>query len=152
MPKLSKFQTSPEKSRDGVWVHYAENFWVRVARAGNPKYEARLMRLLKPHRRRISMAENRAAAEKPFVIEAASHDIVTGWGSMANGQIGVDGEVIEGAEDLLDDDGQPIPPEPAKIEAVLKQEGSDPLWRFIDAIASTEALFRQEDVEDAAGN
>src|SRR5687768_6005127 len=63
--KISRLRTDQKKEAEGVWVPVGEGLEIRVARIGNPAYEAFLRRETRPVQRavRAGMADPKAMEE-----------------------------------------------------------------------------------------
>lgn len=127
-----EFATDTIAENEGVWEEIGDGAKVLVARVGNKKWESAMERLRKPHlkklRRRGRLSDD--VAEK-ITIEAMADAVLLDW---------------EGIEE----DGEEIA---YSKESATRFLTDYPEFRnMVYAIAADAELFRQELLEDAAGN
>jgi len=132
--KLSKLKGNPKAEQEGVWEEYEGNFKVKVARLGNPLYEAHLQRLMKPHLRKFRGGSIPLELAASMTQKATARHILLGW------------------EGLLDDDGKPIPHSVEKATEILTNPDYRQFFRDILEMAGTQEIFEREDEAETEGN
>jgi hypothetical protein len=132
--KLSSFKTDSRKSEEGVWTEVGAGFEIRVARLGNPKYQAELKRLGKPHLHGIRRQGLESEQLKRIQAKATARYLLLDW------------------RGLEDDDGKTIEYSYEKaLELFLDPDYNEFLDIVLEAAGDME-LFRVETIEDQIKN
>lgn len=136
------FETDTAVEREGIWIEYAPDVEVRVARAGGSnKHFAKVMqRLAKPHRRAIQTDSVDEDVLKNIFIKAYAAAIITGWKGFTKDLITHDDA---DAETLLDFNKD-------NVEAVLRAQPN--LFQDIQKASDTISYFRAEINEEDSKN
>lgn len=135
MGNLSTIRRDFAKEQDGVWLVFSPaGLRLKLARWGNPRFQARLDELMAPHKT-LQLVEN---LPEELVLDlckqAASETVLVDW------------------DDNHDDEGQPIPYSAAKaLEYFHDPELSD-LWLFVFKESQRASVYRKEAKAKALGN
>jgi len=73
------YQPSTKKETEGVWVDFSEGVKLKIARAGNPKFQEKLERLLKPHRRKFRRRNIPLELVRSLTQQASIGTILLDW-------------------------------------------------------------------------
>jgi hypothetical protein len=134
MAKLSSIKTDLSKVADGVWVTYGDtDIELLIASTESRPYKRARDRLMKPHLRQV---RKRMTGEEilDVIKPAVAKHILLDW------------------RNLQDDDGQLISYSPEKAMEFFENPALGDFYTFILEVAGETAMFRQQDLEDAAGN
>ncbi len=139
-----QFQTSEAFETKGVEIDYG-NFRVTIARAGgaNKRFARLLEAKTKPFRRAIQteMMDNDRAGD--ILMEVFAETIILNWETKVEGKFKVGIEPAPGEKKLL-------PFTTANVLLTLRNLPN--LFLDLQQQATREALFREEIIEDDAGN
>jgi len=135
MAKLSNFRTDTAKETEGVWVDYSEGIRFKIARWNNREFRRFLEKLARPNTRAFRKAGGRRGELWDSLIkQAAAKYVLLGW------------------ENVDDDGGKPIKYSPDKALEILSDPELSAIWEFVCEAALDEAMYLQEDGEDAEKN
>ncbi len=136
------FETDTKVERDGIWVKYAPEVEVRIARAGgsNKHFAKTMQRLAKPHRRAIQTESVDDAILNDIFIKAYAQAIVVDWKGFTKDLITHDDA---DSEEVLEFNQ-------FNIEAVLQAQPN--LFMDIQKAADQISYFRAEVLEADSGN
>jgi len=136
---IKQFRTDLDKAKKGVWVDVDPDgsVRVRVARLGNPAYQACLAELMGVTGRRISGSTIRRTQDPELrtraMKKAMARHVLLDWEGFTS-------------------DGEVIPYSQQKAEELLEDPAYQDFYELILQFASDEALFREEAEEEDAGN
>lgn len=133
--RFSNFKTDKKKETDGVDVEFGAGLTLRVARIGNPRYEAKIAELRRPHlqilRRQQDSAEKDALIQE-ILQKVAAETVLLGWSG------------------LTDDKDQPIPYSKEKALELFKD--APDFFEAVMDIARDVRHFRTDSLEASKGN
>jgi len=135
MANLKLLKTDTAKESEGVWVDWELDVKLRIARMGNPAFDAMMKRLSQPHLKKVRdrSIEGDEALEA-VIVEAAAHTLLVGW------------------KNIEDENGKAIKYSAKKAYEFFKDDGLRDLYKFVLSQANDAAQYRQSLDEDAAGN
>ncbi len=149
MVDLGKFALSSEKSELGVWAEYELGLYFRIARVGSPAYERRMMEVQRGNRKRLTRGSaNDPIALRPFIAQVCSELVMRDWGTNANGQTDINGNVIEGAQPL-EIDGKIIEWSPEAAFNILNDQRFVDIYLWTLQVGQTLDIYREDEIEDA---
>lgn len=134
MAKLSSLKNNVAAEVAGVWVPYAAGIEVKIARLGNPKYEAYLRKLSAPHTRQLRDGELDNTVAEELTKRAMARHILLDW---------------RGMED--DDGNEMVYSEQLAFEVLSNPEYRD-FYRDIMEMANKRATFKEQEHVEAAKN
>ena len=76
---IEKGFANPDLEREGVWLDYREDTKLKVARAGNAKFQSVYEAKSKPHLRKRRAGTLDAATERRILAEAVAEGILLDW-------------------------------------------------------------------------
>jgi len=82
MPTLKEFMTDPELEKAGRWVEWLGGIRLRVARWGNPAFEAELERLREPHIKEHRNGTLPTELAEEITKRAAASTILLDWANI----------------------------------------------------------------------
>jgi hypothetical protein len=134
MAKLKVIRTDPDRMEDGVWRKYIDDVELLIASVNNRGYHDAKDRLLRPHLRQV-----RAKALSPdevleIIKPAVAHHILKGW------------------KNIQDDNGTEIPFSPQTALEFFRDPGLADLYSFVLEVSGEIENYRQQLLEEAAGN
>jgi len=129
----AQFQTDESLETEGVVLDYGD-YQIRIARAGgaNKRFAKVLEAKQKPHRRQIQNETLDEGVARKLLAESYAEAVVLGW------------------DNLTGPDGKPMPY--SKQNCVKLLLDLPDLFADIREQAAKVALFRREEIEEAAGN
>lgn len=129
----TQFETDAALETEGVVLDYGE-FRIRIARAGgaNKKFAKVLEAKLKPYRRQIANDTLDEEVARRIQIEAYADAIVLGW------------------DDMKGRDGKPLAF--SRDNCIRLFNDLPDLFADVREQSAKVALFRREEIEEAAGN
>lgn len=136
--KLSSLQQNVNLETEGVWVDYDSEFKVKVARMGNPNFEAYVNKMTKTFLG-DGFSRGSEKIQDPQVLQeitqkAMAKTVLLDWAG------------------LEDDEGNQIPYSPEKAYELLSDPKFKDFYRDITQIANNGKRYRDEGVEEAVGN
>jgi len=136
------FETDTAVEREGIWVVYAPDVEVRVARAGggNKHFAKVMQRLAKPHRRAIQTDSVDETILKNIFIKAYAQAVIVDWKGFTKDLITHNDADSKTMLDFNSDN----------VEAVLRAQPN--LFQDIQKAADTISYFRAEINEADSGN
>lgn len=132
--KLSNVQNNLKTESEGVWVTYAGDLQVKLARIGSPAYEKLLRKLSKPHTRQLRDNSLDNDVAELMTQKAIARHILLDW---------------KGVED---DAGKEVLYSEKKALEILTDPKYRDFYRDILAMAQERATFNKEDTTDASKN
>ncbi len=125
--------TSVDKEVNGTVVEYGDAK-ITLARAGgrNHRFAETLSKKLQPYRRAASNGTLPPETDRKLLIEVYAETVVLGW------------------ENILDQDGSPIPCNKQNIIKVFTDLPD--FFRDIQELANSVTTFREQDIDDAVKN
>lgn len=133
MAKISRLRLR-EDANDGVWVPYALDIELCVARMPNPRYDAYIKKLQRPVLRQIREETLPDDQLQEIVREAMAHTVLTGW------------------RNIQDDDGADVAYSPDRALAYFKDPEYADLLEFVHQHARKAANYRRAIQEDDEEN
>lgn len=130
MASIERFKTNREKETDGTWVDIGEGASLKLARIGNPRYEAFLMEQSKPLRTAMRAGNFNDPRLKSVMIKAIARYVLLDW-------------------DGLDEDDKPVPYSEQK--AIEWMTEIPDFYRMILDLGQDSTLFKDEDGEGNSG-
>lgn len=82
MADINKVRTDVDKELNGVWIPFAEGIQLKIARAGNSKYNEMLRRLSAPHLEKI---RDRSIDEEEYAVilkQVRAETILLDWSNI----------------------------------------------------------------------
>lgn len=139
---LASFRTDPRASADGVWLNFVtgeqeldprfcRDLCVKIARMGNPKYQAAIMRSGAAMQSAVDVGNSDATNAKAEAVtrECVAKHILVGWSNLYDGD-GEDAEIVpysqEKALEIIND-----PSYVDFYEAVLRMSRRQELFRHV---------------------
>jgi hypothetical protein len=132
--RLSSLKVDTAKSEEGVWFPFGEDFEVKVARIGNPKYQSYITKMSKPHVRSIRRQGIASEMLKKIQRQATAKFLLLDW------------------RGLHDDNGEEIPYSEAKALEILSNPQYPEFYDIVLECAQDNEMFRSEDEADAEKN
>ena len=129
--ELARFQTDRDKEKNGTWVIAAPGLKLLIARVGNPKYQAALMKDGKFFGRGLKVVGTDAEELEALMQKAISQHVLLGW------------------EGLLEGD-EPVPFSPKKALQIFEEYPE--FYRLVFELASDIENFRLDAKEEAVKN
>ena len=132
MPNLrSLYKTDQTKEEEGVWIDFGNGIKLRIARLGNPKYNAYLRRIGKPHQMSIRNGSASQATVEDLTIRAIAKHVLLGW---------------EG----VDEDNELVPYTEEKALEYLRTMRD--FYQQVLELSSDANQFREEELKEEEGN
>lgn len=80
MARLAQFAIDDRLAREGVWLCYGADLWLRIARIGNPAYQERMAQLQEPLMRgRRDVKSIPTSMLRPLIDKAMSEHVLLDW-------------------------------------------------------------------------
>ena len=130
MVKLNSLKVDPVRQTEGIWFPWEQGVELKIARLGNPKFDARLRELVEEAKERGQKEPDAEAA----TVAAMAETVLTGWK-------GIEGE-----------DGKPWRYTPQRALELLTDESLGDLYKFVLMKAAESAHFRMVEDQEAVGN
>lgn len=130
--KISALKTNRQSEVEGIWVDGPEGLRLKVARMGNPKYQAAVRRIGKPHARQLRQLTADTAIVEDVSKRAVAETILLGW------------------ENLQDNDGKDIPYSSQKAYELFNEVPD--FYTMVCEYASDVQLYRDDAMQEAQGN
>ncbi|MBW7990050.1 MAG: hypothetical protein FVQ84_08555 [Planctomycetes bacterium] len=130
--KFSELKTDETMEEDGVWIQYADDFWVKLARLDNKKATKLLRKLEKPYKRQIRLGTISDDVQKKNIIQLVARTVLLEWRGLEND---------DGSPDLF-----------SKERAEERLSESKDFLKDVLQMSQEPANFRKELQEDAEGN
>lgn len=90
MASIGKFKTDKKREQEGVWVDAGEGLKLKLARLGNPKYEALMQQLGKPYRRQIRNNTIDVDVLRGLTARALARHVLLDWSDLQDEETGED--------------------------------------------------------------
>jgi len=129
MVKLSALKVDPEASRDGIWFDWVQGVRLKIARIGNPAFDARLRALMDEAQER-----GETANQDEVTKQAVAETVLVDW------------------EGIDQDNGKPLKWSPKVSAELLSDEALADLYKFVVVKASETAHYRFKADKEALGN
>ena len=134
MAKLMAIRTDNEKELNGVWIPYELGIQVKIARAGNTKYQAYLQELCAPYRTSIRQTIQDAEILQEVTRKATAKCILLDW------------------KNIEDEEGNPLSYSPEKALELFSDPELKDFYEFILTVSQGKEEFRKEVIEDSEKN
>ena len=73
------FRTNEKKEIEGIWIQLDDKAAIKVARAGNPKFQRLFQKLTKPYRQAIRTGSLSEDVARKILIECMAETILLDW-------------------------------------------------------------------------
>lgn len=135
MAKIGTMMSDSKKESDGVWLRYRDtDVKMRIARIGNPRFEAEQRRLKREAREQHDGGELSERQARDIIAPAVAEFIVLDW------------------ENLENEDGSKIPYSREKCVELLRNPELHDLYDWIVASASNRDNYAKSVARAAAKN
>jgi hypothetical protein len=134
MASLSKFRFDMDKSVQGVWVPFAADIEVKIARLYNPEFNRYYAEIREPHLTRLRNKNGQDKTGAELMKDAVANCIIKDW------------------KNLQDDDGKTIKYSPEKALEIISDEANALFYDFILDVAGTLQFFFIQQKEQAVKN
>lgn len=134
MAKLQTVKENKQREAKGVWVAYEIGIEFKVARMGNPKFQAKVRELSAPHIKQIRNGELPQAKMEAIQMEAVAETILVGW------------------RNIEDDDGKALRYSVKRAKEILADEELRDIYDFILSEAGNQANYAVEVAEESVKN
>tara|TARA_R100000458_G_C8278525_1_gene254896 strand:+ start:12824 stop:13225 length:402 start_codon:yes stop_codon:yes gene_type:complete len=132
--QINLLKTNPEAETEGVWVTYEDtDIQLKIARIGNPKFDAFVAKKSAPHLDKIRKGEANELQEN-ITQQAVAHTILVDW------------------KNIDDENGKPIPYSGKKSEEFLSDPSLRDFYKFVLVTSNQAENFRYEAQQEAVGN
>tara|TARA_R110002020_G_scaffold41325_6_gene122006 strand:+ start:9386 stop:9790 length:405 start_codon:yes stop_codon:yes gene_type:complete len=134
MVKLQSIKESKQREAKGIWVDYEMGIQFKIAKMGNPKFQAKVRQLSAPHIKQIR--DDKLPPEKMEEIQmsAVAETILLGW------------------KNIDDDDGKAIRYSAKRAKEILSDIELRDIYDFVLVEANNQSNYEIEVGEDSAKN
>ena len=129
MVKLSALKVDPVAARDGIWFDWLQGGRLKIARIGNPAFDARLRALMDECQERGDTPNQDAMTQR-----AIAETVLVDW------------------EGIEADNGKPLKWSADKCHDLLTDEALNDLYKFVLIKAGETAHYRAAADREAVGN
>jgi hypothetical protein len=133
MADIRKIMTDKDKEVNGVWVEFAEGIKIKVARAGNFKYEQCRDALIEPHTAALRAGTLDKEIQDDILLKARARTILLDWNN-------------------IEEDGQEVPYSEAKAEEWFRNPELKDFYNFVVITSQSIDHYRKDLVEEGEGN
>ena len=133
MAKIGKIQVDPKAELEGVWIPFALDIEIKVARLGNKHYDAAIRRMSKPFTQGFRAEKIPDGVLEEITKKALAAHVIKGW------------------RNLEDDKGKPIKFSAKKALELFQDDANRDFYKFVVAAANDAETFRRENMEEARG-
>lgn len=134
MASISKLKIDQEASHEGIWVSVVDDIRFKIARWMNPRHAEAFSSLTRPHRQEILRGTLPKKDEDRLMAIAMARGLLNGW------------------ENLQDDDGNDIPFNIQNAEKLLRDPEMEWVVEFIKEQSQDQESYRIQAMEEASGN
>tara|TARA_R110000824_G_scaffold20947_10_gene78619 strand:+ start:10 stop:414 length:405 start_codon:yes stop_codon:yes gene_type:complete len=134
MAKLQTIKDNKQREAKGVWVDYEMGIQFKIAKMGNPKFQAKVRELSAPHIKQIRNDGLPQDKMEAIQLEAVSETILVGWKN------------IEG------DDGKAMRYSAKRAKEILGDAELLSIYEFVLTEATKQANYTVEVAEDSIKN
>lgn len=132
MANIARFRTNQKKEQEGTWVDIGEGAELKLARIGNPKYQAYLMELSKPIRTALRAGNFTDPRLKDALKKVIARTVLLDW---------------KGIEEE-NEKGQLEPVPYSEQKALEYMEEMPDFFTLVQELASDSSLFKDEEAEE----
>lgn len=134
MAKIGKIQVDPKAELEGVWIPFALDIEIKVARLGNKNYDAAIRGMSKPYTTGFRVDKIPDGVMEDITKKAIAEHVIKGW------------------KNLEDDKGKPIKFSSKKALELFNDDANRDFYKFVISAANDAETFRRESMEEARGN
>lgn len=134
MAKIGQIQVDPKAELEGVWIPFALDIEIKVARLGNKRYDAAIRSMSKPFTQGFRAEKIPDGVLEEITKKALAAHVIKGW------------------RNLEDDKGKPIKFSAKKALELFQDDANRDFYKFVISAANDAETFRRENLEEAKGN
>lgn len=134
MANIEKIKTDSQKEIEGVWVDFALDIKLKIARARNPKYTELVRNLTEPIR--VKMRDDTIEMDElnEILLQVRAKTILLDW------------------QNIEDKDGATISYSPEKVEEFFRDPELRDFYKFIIAVSENADQYRKDLVKESEKN
>lgn len=134
MVKLKTVKENRKRECKGIWVDYEMGIKFKIARMGNPKFQAKIRQLTAPFLKEIREDTLKVGEMERIQREAVAETVLVGW------------------KGLEDDDGENYKYSAKRCTDMLADEDLISIYEFVLAESGNQANYDLEVAEDSVKN